>query len=196
MGQRTITVVGARGGHGATTVAAALAVYAAGHVPTQLVAADTDTAAALLGVPAPCGPESVQVTPTLTLAEHADDEAEVVVVDAGTAAQVGTGGPEAGECYAVVRGPCYLGLHTLIARPGLRLTGVVIVAEPGRSLAARDVEDVLGVPVVATVHCTPTVARAVDAGLFVGRLHRLRDLKALRALVSPRPTPADLAPWA
>jgi hypothetical protein len=46
------------------------------------------------------------------------------------------------------------------------------VAEPGRALGAADVERAIGVPIVVSVACDPVVARAVDAGLLVGRFPR------------------------
>ena len=67
--------------------------------------------------------------------------------------------------------PCYLALRRAVAAP-VRPSGIVLVQEPGRSLGRADVEDILGVPVVACVQLSPDVARAVDAGLLVSRLPR------------------------
>ena len=67
--------------------------------------------------------------------------------------------------------PCYLALRRALEAP-LRPSGVVLVAEEGRSLGRADVEDVLGVPVRAEIRVDPAVARAVDAGLLAGRLPR------------------------
>ena len=64
---------------------------------------------------------------------------------------------------------CYLALRRAVAAP-LRPSGVVLVREPGRSLGRADVEDVLGVPVVACIEQSVDVARAVDAGLLMARL--------------------------
>ncbi len=61
----------------------------------------------------------------------------------------------------------------------LRPSGVVLVSEPGRALGAKDVEDVLGVPVRAEVTVEAAVARAVDAGLLASRLPRSLE-RALR----------------
>ena len=52
---------------------------------------------------------------------------------------------------------------------GCRSDGVVLVTEPGRSLRPADVEHSLGAPVVATVSVDPAVARMVDAGLLTTR---------------------------
>ncbi|MEY2524938.1 MAG: hypothetical protein QOJ66_3503, partial [Ilumatobacteraceae bacterium] len=50
MTAQTITVVGARGGSGTSMIAAAAALCAARLLPTELVAADVGSAAALLGL--------------------------------------------------------------------------------------------------------------------------------------------------
>ncbi len=55
---------------------------------------------------------------------------------------------------------------------GCRPDGVVLVTEPGRSLRPADVEHSLGAPVVATVSLDPAVARMVDAGLLTTRMPR------------------------
>lgn len=67
--------------------------------------------------------------------------------------------------------PCYLALRRAVAAP-LSPSSVVVVEEPGRALDARDIEDVLGVPVLASVPVDAAVARAVDAGLLASRLPR------------------------
>jgi len=174
---RTITVTGARGGQGTSTVAAALALFAAGRGPTTLVAADRRAMSTLLGVPDQ-GDERVVVTPTLTLAAATEAWIEptlVRVIDAGTTT---AGPPEPEECerYVVVRGPCYLALASVLAASGRTPDGVILVAEEGRSLTARDVAEVTGLAVVATVEAAPRVARSIDAGLLVARLPRLVPL--------------------
>jgi hypothetical protein len=102
-----------------------------------------------------------------------------VVVDAGAitpatpgerAALVGAVAAHADHSLLVVR-PCFLALRRAALAP-IRPTGVVLVAEAGRALTAADVEEVLGVPVQATVSVTAQVARAVDAGLLASRLPR------------------------
>ena len=71
---------------------------------------------------------------------------------------------------AVVRG-CYLTLRRAVRAPALDCTmGTVLVEEPGRSLARREVADVLGVPVLARVPFRDQVFRAVDAGVLPARL--------------------------
>jgi hypothetical protein len=177
----TVTVVGARGGHAASTVAAALALFAAEQTPIRLETHDLSGAAALLGLPEPDA-GSLAVTPSLTLQhEHPDSPqpARVVVHDAGR-----LGARCRGTTLAVLRGPCYVGLRSLIAEHGGMLHGIVVVAEPGRSLEARDVEDVTGVPVVAVVPASARVARTIDAGLLVTRLPQLREFVPLHRCLS------------
>ena len=185
MTSRTISLTGARGGHGTTTIAAALALFAADHQRTALVSSDPSTAA-LIGVASSGDDTITQVTPTLALARESSSiaalAAEVVVIDASAA----TSGPQSdihAEHYVVLRGPCYVALASLLAHPE-RPDAIILVAEPKRSLTARDVTDVLDVPVVATVEASPDVARTIDAGLLVSRLHRLRELAPLRALAT------------
>ena len=75
------------------------------------------------------------------------------------------------EHYVVLRGPCYVALSTLLTA-GRRFDGVILMIEPGRALSERDVTDVLGIPVVATIPVDPAIARTIDAGLLLSRLHR------------------------
>ena len=104
-----------------------------------------------------------------------------VVVDAGT------GVPPAGllsvadHAWLVVRN-CYLGLLAANRQPA-HANAAVLVEEPGRRLGADDVEHALGIPVVATVLLDPAIARAVDAGLLLGRLPA-----GLRGPLAPRRT--------
>lgn len=96
----------------------------------------------------------------------------------------GTGWPwlpllDSAQASLLVVRPCYLALRRA-ARLGVRPDGVIVVSEPGRSLRAGDVAEVMGVPVVLELAADPAVARAVDAGL-VGRrwprgLQRVLDL--------------------
>jgi len=179
MSKSTITVVGVRGGHGASTIAAALALFAAGSATTELVAHDVGASAALLGLPierGECG--AIPVTEHLTLTMAPTGAAAVTVHDAGRLQDLRET-PD-GLLLGVLRGPCYLGLRTLVAEHGFRPDALVLVCETGRSLTRRDVTDVSGIEVVADVDVSAVVARSIDAGLLTSRLHRLRDLAALR----------------
>ena len=106
-----------------------------------------------------------------------------VVADCGSAT-AGAGlalAAGATESLLVLR-PCYLALRRALAAP-VRPSGVVLVVEAGRSLGRRDVEEVLGVPVLAEVAVEDAVARAVDAGLLARRVPRPLE-RALRPLVA------------
>jgi hypothetical protein len=184
---RTITFLGARGGQGTSTIAAAAALFAAAEQPTILVSDDPAAAAALIGIPVPVGDDCV-VLPSLTLTTHPEQhpDAQVIVVDAGTlATPAPAAAPGAGETrrYVVLRGPCYVALATILATAGPPPDGLVLVMEPGRALSERDVSDVLGIPVAATIAIDPAVARTIDAGILTSRLARTRALAPLRPLI-------------
>lgn len=113
----------------------------------------------------------------LALTEHYPTSS--VVVDCGPP------GNECGNAIAAAAGlsllvlrPCYLALRRA-AQSEIRPSGVVLVCEPGRSLGASEVSDVLGVPVRAEVPYDPAVARVVDAGLLSTRVPRCIE-RALR----------------
>lgn len=130
--------------------------------------------------------------PACTTAAPSPDRAEVladllalerrpVVVDCGLIARRTPRAP-ADDAVAItlagaathswlVTRACYLALRRAVSAP-LAPSGFVLVREGGRSLQARDLEAVLGVPMVADVPWDPSVARAVDAGLLAGRLPR------------------------
>jgi hypothetical protein len=76
---------------------------------------------------------------------------------------------EAATTSLLVTRACFISLRRASALP-FRPTGVVLVEEDGRALRRSDVEDVLGVPVLAAVAVEPAVARAVDSGLLAARL--------------------------
>ena len=94
-----------------------------------------------------------------------------VVVDCGHDLGVGAAVADVASRSLLVLRPCFLAVRRAAAC-ALRPTGVVLVDEPGRSLAPADIEAALGVPVVARVRCTEQVARTVDAGLLAARLPR------------------------
>ncbi len=78
---------------------------------------------------------------------------------------------EVADASIVVLRACYLALRRAVRMPATAgATGVVLVEESGRALGARDVADVLGVPVLATVSVRSSVARAIDAGVFPVRM--------------------------
>lgn len=77
--------------------------------------------------------------------------------------------------------PCYLALQRANNAP--RPTAVVLVGEPRRHLSARDVEAILGVPVVAEIAWDEKIASAVDQGLVRQPLPR-QLLHAMRAVAA------------
>jgi MinD-like ATPase involved in chromosome partitioning or flagellar assembly len=96
----------------------------------------------------------------------------VSVADCGTApAGAALALAQRAERSLLVTRPCFVSLRRAMAAPA-RPSGIVLVTELGRSLTRYDVEECLGVPVVAEIDVDPAVARAVDAGLLAGRLPR------------------------
>lgn len=177
---KTVTLIGARGGQGASTVAAALALGAAEDIPTTILTHDPVAMARLLGAtpPVPAGP--FVAAPNLTVAGLDGARSNVTIIDAGPAVTASEAPLPDGERYAIVRGPCYLALATLVSLPSLHLDGVILVAEPGRALSAADASEVLGLPVVATVPVRSSVARLIDAGLLAGKPSEVPGLEHLR----------------
>lgn len=93
-----------------------------------------------------------------------------VVIDAGTRDIDPTLVAAVPVRWLVTRA-CYLSLRRasgLAVRP----SGVVLVAEAGRSLRRRDVQRSLAAPIVAVVDVDPAVARCVDSGLLTSRAPR------------------------
>lgn len=157
------TFVGAKGGVGTTTVAVihALNEAAAGRTVrlSATTAAGVEDLADLLAVQPPGPGGVVPVTANLTLA-HGCDPTLTNVLDAGT----DSFSDHDGMVYMVLRND-YCSLRRAIAAPQTTV-GAVLIVEPERDLQRRDVEAVLGYPVVAQVAISLSVARASDAGLL------------------------------
>lgn len=64
---------------------------------------------------------------------------------------------------------CFLSVRRATRLP-IRPTGIVLIEESGRALGETDIEDVLGVPIVASIAVDAAIARAVDSGLLASRL--------------------------
>ncbi len=78
---------------------------------------------------------------------------------------------EVADAHVIVVRGCYLALRRAVRiEVAARADGAVFVDDPGRSLGARDVANVLGVPVRASVGLRASTARAVDAGVLATRL--------------------------
>jgi MinD-like ATPase involved in chromosome partitioning or flagellar assembly len=190
----------AKGGSGTTVVACALAVSARRTESSTLVDLGGDCATALgLDEPAGPGVAEWMASPTAGPTELArlavtirdqvrliprgaavppDDQwarlaaalggSENVIIDAGTGCPPPALREAAQQSLLVIR-PCFIAIRRA-QQLSIRPTGIVLVDEPGRALTSRDIENALGVPVVAEVHLDPAVARAVDAGLLLARL--------------------------
>ncbi|HBQ51664.1 MAG: hypothetical protein EB035_04565 [Actinobacteria bacterium] len=91
-----------------------------------------------------------------------------VIVDAGCGLPSTDLIARASSSLLITR-PCYLALRRA-AQLNVAPTGVVLVNEPGRALGKRDVESVIGAPVIAEITFDATISRAVDAGLLASRL--------------------------
>lgn len=91
-----------------------------------------------------------------------------VVVDFGSLQPPDSVRRAARADWLVVR-PCYLALRRA-ARLSHRPTGIVLLKEQGRALTTRDVQSVVGAPVVAEITVADGIARSVDAGLLATRL--------------------------
>ncbi|HUQ40652.1 MAG TPA: hypothetical protein VM030_10905 [Acidimicrobiales bacterium] len=114
------------------------------------------------------------------LAAALSSDSRHVVVDCGSSpAPAGWAIAGAASLSLLVIRPCYLALRRAVAAP-LRPSGVVLVSEPKRSLGAKDVEDVLGVPVRTCIAWDESIARVVDAGLLSFRVPRSLE-RAVRA---------------
>src|SRR5687768_7543885 len=103
----TLNVIlnGARGGQGTSTIAAALALYAAGHVDAHLVARDPAASAALLGIATPEGGEPAMVTDRLTLVGTATGTPAIRILDSPVEDPDPT---DRTVRLTVLRGPCYV----------------------------------------------------------------------------------------
>ena len=100
------------------------------------------------------------------------DEGGAVVADCGRADDAASRAlVEVSDRSVVVLRPCYLALRRAATDDLLRsAAGIVVVEEQGRALGMREVADVLGLPVLATVPVRAAIARVVDAGVLVARL--------------------------
>lgn len=177
-----LVFVGARGGQGTTTVAATTALHAAHRAPTALLCADPLAAAALLGAEPVLPGDQAVIAPRLTLGGLDGPHAPITVIDAGPVSTAAPA-PAGARTLAVVRGPCYLALHTLLAQEEFRPDGVVVVAEAGRAISEVDVARIVAAPVVASVAVRPEVARMVDAGELLTGATTEPELTPLRTLV-------------
>ncbi|MEY4401931.1 MAG: hypothetical protein RL072_1796 [Actinomycetota bacterium] len=129
----------------------------------------------------------LSVIPAGTASSFGEDAFRELVeaADSNTVLDFGTLQPPESICDAlrsdwlIIR-PCYLALRRA-ARLLRKPRGVVVVREAGRSLTSRDIESVVGAPVIAQISVSEGVARSVDAGLLATRLPKqlATELEAL-----------------
>lgn len=166
----TIVLSSAKHGQGVTTTAVALAAtIAKGTIPGSGVKTNiasvvqSDELPAVLGVNAGEWLDEY-VAPDLHAGHPRPKDTAVEVLDAGTL-PVGTNGRH----FLVIR-PCYLALRAAMRQGTDIYEGVIFMDEPGRALTQSDIEQTLGIPIVAVVPVDPSIARAVDAGILVRRI--------------------------
>ena len=153
-----VSIWAARGGHGATTVAGALAVI----MNLPLESHDSNAIEWLW--------------PGL---RRPDGTSEPCVFDGGTAWKALSIAHSRAETVAVLRGPCSLGARSL-GRVSGDLDHLVVLREHGRPLRRQDIEAAIGVTVVAEVNVTSRVARLADAGLLTARVADLAEFSELK----------------
>jgi hypothetical protein len=190
----TINLIGARGGQGTSTTAAALGLLAArrGH-HVELITDTPDTMCALLGLSgAPDDADALEVVPGLTLRSEPSGKAGMVITDAGTLVDA----HDAAELVqlTVLRGPCYLSLRATLDLARRGVDGIVTVREPGRSLTKQDIATVTGLEVVAETHASPAVARSIDAGVLPASIDRLAEFAALDRWLDTLPLAVATSP--
>jgi MinD superfamily P-loop ATPase len=161
-----INLIQGKGGQGTSVTACAVALAAAGNSRrVRLDGHDRSTLAAILGT----GGNGF-VTPNLFLGADSADGFDIVIHD---------GPAEEGTSLLVIR-PCYLALRrALDLGVTASAAGVIVITESGRALEERDVAEVTGLPVVTNIPVSPTIARAVDAGILAARLPK--DLRSAAA---------------
>lgn len=109
----------------------------------------------------------------------------------------GTGPPaeallEVADRNLVVTRACYLAVMNGV-RTDRQPDGIVLIAEPGRSLNPSSIERALDAPIVATIDHHPSIARSVDAGLLTaGHKHLTRSTSAI---TRPTAEPTALDRW-
>lgn len=177
----TIGVIGARGGQGTSTIAAALALLASRDRSVGLIASNPSDLATIVGISAAVGDDAIDVSDELTVARR-PQPGRVNVVDCG-ALQHGTMARPA-KFVVVLRGPCFLALTNLVRAELPPDCGLVVVREAHRSITAVDAVEASGLPLLAEVPVTERLARIVDAGLLRQRAHALAELAPLHAVAT------------
>lgn len=173
----TVSVTPPKGGQGATTVAATIALIAAATDATTRVLLVSDDAAVVLGIPEASDYSRVvtshpeQMNLAVAVATPDGWHGDLRVVDGPTADA---------DVTILVTLNCYLALRNAV-RAEVRPDRVVLIREPGRALDTDDVAELLRAPVTA-IDADPAVARRIDAGILA-RPDLPRSLSPLRQLV-------------
>lgn len=147
----------------------------------QLARLSLEVAADLLLLPRGEGRQLVGADRATELALALAGLAPAVVVDAGgplrsNDGEVGSSDEKPHGTYLRMCGSslfvtraCYMAIRRAKAL-NVDADGVIFIDEPGRALNAKDISDVLGLPVVGVVEADPEVTRAVDSGTLVRRI--------------------------
>jgi hypothetical protein len=91
----------------------------------------------------------------------------------------------AADVNVLVLRRCYLALRGAVRDELLSTTaGYILIDDGTRAIRAHDITGVIGVPLLARVPLRESIARAVDAGLFAGKVPR--DLSAAMRRVLER----------
>lgn len=182
---QTIHVTQTKGGVGASTFRVALALVAAREGLTVALVGDQEDHAALCGLAASFvdtdDKRSANVNDKIGIFADYDHWLTENPQGSNFDLMIADGVASADYTLAVYR-PCYLALRHGVHRGPADIDGVVLFDEPQRSLGARDVANVLGVPIIATVQIRSAVSRAIDAGVLPTRLPDALARPALEAL--------------
>ena len=152
----SIGFISAKGGQGVTVTAATYALIMSQQHQVCLV--PTDDTRAALGM----ADSAVEVNDNLRLVDT-PDEWILTVLDG-----------QPGDETILVTTSCYMALRRavrMLAQPDApKLSGIIVIEEPGRAITADDVERTIGAKVLAIIPRDPVIARAVDAGLLASRV--------------------------
>ena len=160
---KTVNLFGIKGGVGTTTVAAALAIITArlgiGTIGVSSRWTDEDALAAVLGTGTLPNPGTMVLPDVRFGRDPREGDPRVSIVDCGSELRnVRMTSP--GDVNLIVARGCYIGLRRYTREVGdwnrSQFHGVILLDEPGRALAKREVGDVTGLPVLATIP-TPSV---------------------------------------
>lgn len=152
---RDYFVWSARGGHGGTTIAGALA-----HIWGTPLQGNIDDEHKWVFGPRQRNPRV----------------GEILVTDAGP---LQTSPGSSGTNVVVLRGPSTVGLRTL-STTVVPIDHLIVIREPWRAISNARVQEVLGIPIAAELTFSERISRLADAGLLGTRLSKLDEFADLR----------------